>query len=218
MINIDYLRQLEKDSRSLSPRAKFGLMSPWDKLALHHIAQSLPNNAIILEVGSFLGASAAIMSHACPTATVYSIDKFDDTVAVSVKGQDRINLVSAALGAGVPWTVKSMQASVKDYPNIKFLKGSSPQDFQNWDIEIDLYHEDSDHSLPNIRNNLQFWSSRVKPNGLIICHDYRPYLPVDDSNRCPDVEISINELTTTGVAKLLVHVSQFAILQKTDNS
>jgi len=216
VINIDYLKQLGEDSKlSLSPRAKFGLMNPWDKLALHHIAQSLPKNAIILEVGSFLGASAAIMSHACPTATVYSIDKFDDTVEVTLKGQDRINLVSAALGAGIPWTVKSMQASVKEYPNIKFLKGSSPYDFQNWDIEIDLYHEDGNHTLPTVQDNLQFWSGKVKPGGLILCHDYKPDLPVDDASRCPDVEISIDELIATGVAKFVLQVSHFAILQKT---
>ena len=214
MINIDYLKQIAADSKSLSPRAKFGLMSPWDKLTLHHVAQSLPNNATILEVGSFLGASAAIMSHACPTAKVYSIDKFDDTVAVSVKGQDRIDLVAAALGPNVPWTVDTVQHSVKDYPNIKFFKGSSPHDFQEWDIEIDLYHEDGNHRLPIVWENLQFWSGKVKPNGLIICHDYRPGLPINDARRCPDVETAINKLIKTGVAKFLLHVSQFAILQK----
>jgi len=218
MIDINYLSKIASDSKSLSPRSRFGLMSPWDRLVLHHVAQSLPDNATILEVGSFLGASAAIMSHACPTAKVYSIDKFDDTVPVSVKGQDRINLVTDALGIGVPWTVESMQASVKDYPNIKFFKGSSPRDFQDWDIEIDLYHEDGNHRLPTVRDNLQFWSSKVKPNGLIICHDYRPYLPITDAKRCPDVETSIDELVTAGVAKFLLQVSQFAILQKIDNS
>ena len=217
MINIDYLRQLETDSRSLSSRARFGLMSPWDRIVLHHVAQSLPDNATILEVGSFLGASAAIMSHACPTAKVYSIDKFDDTVAVSVKGQDRINLVAAALGIDVSWNVDTVQASVKDYPNIKFFKGSSPWDFQDWDIEIDLYHEDGNHRLPAVRDNLQFWTNKVKPNGLIMCHDYRPYLPVTDAKRCPDVETSIDELINSGKAKFLLQVSQFAILQKIDN-
>jgi hypothetical protein len=199
----------------LSPRAKFGLLAPYDKIVLHHIARSLPDTATILEVGSFLGASAAIMSHANPTATVYSIDKFDDTVEVSLKGQDRIDLVAAALGPGVSWTIDTVQHSVKEYPNIKFLKGSSPYDFQDWDIEIDLYHEDGNHTLPTVQDNLQFWSGKVKPGGLILCHDYKPDLPVDDASRCPDVEISIDELIATGVAKFVLQVSHFAILQKT---
>ena len=79
MIDLDYLQKIARDSQDLPPRARLGLMNPYDRLVLHHVAQSLPNNATILEVGSFLGASAVIMSHACPTAQVYSIDQFDDS-------------------------------------------------------------------------------------------------------------------------------------------
>jgi hypothetical protein len=190
-------------------------MTPYDNIVLHHVAESLSDNAIILEVGSFLGASASIMSHANPTATVYSIDKFDDAVEVSVKGQDRIDLMAAALGPDVPWTMDTVQHSVKDYPNIKFLKGSSPYDFQDWNIELDLYYEDGNHRLPTIRDNLQFWCDKVKPRGLIMCHDYRPYLPIDHAKRCVDVETSIEELISMGKAKLLIHTSQYAILLKT---
>lgn len=215
MINIGYLKQIAIDIRSLSPRAKFGLLAPYDKIVLHHIARSLPDNSIILEVGSFLGGSAAIMSHANPTATVYSIDKFDDAVEVSRKGQDRIDLVAAALGPGVSWTIDTVQHSVKDYPNIKFLKGSSPYDFQDWDIEIDLYYEDGNHTLPTVQDNLQFWSGKVKPGGLILCHDYRPHLSSDDARRCPDVENSVHELINSGKVKFVLQVSHFAILQKT---
>jgi len=215
VINIKYLKQLGEDLRSLSPRYKFGLLTPSDMIVLHHVAESLPDNSIILEVGSFLGGSAAIMSHANPTAKVYSIDKFDDAVEVSRKGQDRIDLVTAALGPNVPWTVDTVQNSVKDYPNIKFLKGSSPYDFQDWDIEIDLYYEDGNHKLPTIRDNLQFWCDKLKPRGLIMCHDYRPYLPRDHAQRCVDVETSIDELISMGKAKLLIHTCQYAILLKT---
>ena len=214
MIDFDYLQKITTDALYISSRAAFALMHPTDRLILHHIAKNLPNNATVVEVGGFCGGSAAIMSNACPTAKIYSLDIFDNTVKVSATGKARDDIFASALGENVPWTVDAVQASMIDYPNVKFFKGCSPYDFQDWDIELDLYHEDGNHTLPAVLDNMKFWGNKVKPGGLILCHDYRPFLPMGSPLKCPDVEFTVDQLVNSGRVKFIMRAGQFAVLEK----
>jgi hypothetical protein len=230
MIDLDYLQKISGDSMHLPYLSKYGLMDSYDKLILLNIASSLPDNSVVLEVGSFLGASAAIISSACPGATVYSLDTFDAKFldAVQRRGIDkntrakddstwlnRQQLVTELVEKPSNWTIEHItNVYAVKFPNIKFIQGSSPRDFLNWDIMLDLYHEDGDHTMPAIANNLEFWGTKVKSGGLIVCHDYRPYLPPGHVLRCEDVEIAVAQVIASGTAELLANVGQFAILKK----
>ena len=45
---------------------------------ISQIAQDLPDNATIVEVGSLFGRSSVVWALSAPTATVYCIDRYED--------------------------------------------------------------------------------------------------------------------------------------------
>ena len=71
-----------------------------------------------------------------------------------------------------------------DCVNIVALPGYSPTDLTDWNLPLDIYFDDSVHTNPVFRQNLEFWLQHVKPNGILCGHDH--------SSQFPDI---VNEVT-----------------------
>ena len=199
-----------------SPLKKFALSDPPDKFILHRLAKLLPANSVVVEVGTYLGASMAVMSHANINLEIHAYDLFD----VGNYSPNQPELFENSLGTGKLRTLENVGEFLKFYPNIQLHKvDHGPVAF---DRQIDLFIEDSTHRDPQLSWSLHNWLPKVKTNGLALLHDYRPWKDLGSKGRFPDVELQVETLTKTGNWNFLGSVQSeyfnvpgsYAILQK----
>jgi len=68
-----------------------GWMAEDDLKVIEELASKVPQNGIIVEIGSFAGRSSYAWSKSCdPSVTVFCIDKWDSTERLSQAGSDSI--------------------------------------------------------------------------------------------------------------------------------
>jgi predicted O-methyltransferase YrrM len=180
---------------------EFSLTTLEEKNALYNAIAQL-TNPIIVEVGTYLGGSAAIMATSNPTAKIYTYDLYD--------GRDndplfKEELLEKSLGLGVPRNLETVSNLLSEYTNI-FLHRSrflNTESF-NWNGDpIDVYFDDGDHYAPGLNRNLEYWLPKLKKGGLMIFHDHRPHLPLSNPLRWPAVEEAVHRLSTQGYTKVL---------------
>ena len=198
--------------KDMSPEHIWSLTHITEKRALSWLAERLAKDSLVVEVGSFMGCSAAIMAHANPGIQIKSIDLFD-TLDDSVRNDMQIyyasqykDRVDSFLGEDCRRTRDNVAQRLAHYTNIEFIQGQSPDEFTDTGLDnIDVYFEDANHHNPGLASNLNFWLPRVKPGGLVVLHDYRPWLPEryvvkihDSIQRFPDVEGHVRQLMGQG--------------------
>jgi hypothetical protein len=189
---------------------------------LSWIAKKLPKNSQVIEIGTYLGVSAAIMAYSNPDINIKSIDSYDwadNNFFFQIINNEK---TKQFLNENAPYNIGHIKNRWNKFKNLEFIKARSPYDFADtqWP-EIDLYFEDGSHINPHIMNNVTYWSKWVKKGGLIIIHDYRPYLDESYNHikrnkpplRWPDVESAVNNLIDQGYIKLGT-VSSLIILRK----
>jgi len=134
-----------------------------DAVVLNKYANNLPENAVIVEIGTYLGWSAVLLAMASPdTAHIWTID---NEAGRQIQhwlepGQEYGDLVES--------TFEEMGYDDK----ITFLCGDSIE--VDWlpDCEIDLLFVDGDHSYEGALADLIRWAPKVKLGGYMLCHDY----------------------------------------------
>ncbi len=195
--------------------------------ALDWIARLLEPGSLAVEVGCFLGCSAAIMANANAQIKVIGLDLFDQPGAPdSIQGHYQRKyqqLIDEFLAQ--PNSIRSLDRvsqRLSHYTNLEFRQGRNPEDFAHTELEnIDLFFEDADHSTPRLRMSLDHWLPRVRSGGLVLLHDYKPWLPKTHdykinnwpNKRFPDVELECHRLIQEGY-RLEGTVHSLAILRK----
>lgn len=156
------------------------------------LASSVPEYGIVVEVGSLYGLSAWHISKSIPkTATLFCIDPFERTES-NIEFEKRVK---------APYFCReSFDIFTADCPNIVVLQGWSPDVCRGWQVPIDMYFDDAFHTNPVTKWNIDFWSERVKPGGIVCGHDYSSIFPdvIDNAdqlarkwNTCIHVEESL---------------------------
>jgi hypothetical protein len=189
--------------------SRFALMELEEKLLLKQLSTNLAAHSIIGEVGCYLGGTAAIMADANPQVQVHSFDSFDQT---PFHPRDRI-ILDKCLGRGKERTIDNVRARV-NRPNLTIHQGHSPQDFQMWDQPIDMYFEDGTHHDPSFRDNICFWTSKLKQGGILVIHDYRPWLPTTDRLHWPDIITLVQELKASTTWRFLAQAHSMVVFKK----
>jgi hypothetical protein len=169
------------------------LMSPAQIPVLRNLMRMLKPHSVVVEVGSFCGGSAKISLEILdPTTRYYCIDH-------SWKHELQYPEHALLWLSDDPWTmtldvnfnVKSYSTGfafakyyLRDHKNVQLLPLDSPNDISWWAEPIDIYYDDSDHSNPGFRHNLNFWVPLVKSGGIISGHDYSDSFPdiIKESN------------------------------------
>ena len=177
------------------PLQHYGLMNYDEKFLLIQLSRSLAPNSVIVEVGSYLGSSAAIMSKANPEVDIHCFDPFEDSDSRQVDGW-RNTFLAQALGPNTPRTLEGVQTLLQDYPRIQLHQGYSPWDFLDWNTPVDLYFEDGMHQNPEFAANIDFWSSKIKVGGLMAIHDHRYWLEPGVPLHYQDIIDRVAELGT----------------------
>jgi len=134
---------------------------------LWDVATAAPDDATIVEIGSFHGRSAIVLAlGAGARAHVWAIDPH----AGSDRGPGEIR---GSLDSGerdkVTFHANLAAAGVAD--RVEHLRRFS--DMAHGDVEgaIDLLHVDGAHRYAPARNDISDWGARVPPGGRMLIHD-----------------------------------------------
>ncbi len=130
-----------------------------ERVLLFELAGSLPTNASIVEIGSYLGASTCFLAAGVRPhkGTVYAIDTWTNT----------------GMSDGVYDTYRDFLHSIVPLrDSIVPLRGLSTEISINFDQPIDLLFVDGDHSYEAVRSDLEVWLPKLKSGALVVLHDF----------------------------------------------
>ena len=154
--------------------------------ALAEIAHSLEGDAVIVEIGSFLGSSTVFLAGTRKlhgAGRVHCVDPFDGSGdSFSVPHYDAI---IQTLGAGSPrehFDRNIRAAGLSDW--VEVHPGKAEQVATGWNLPIDLLVFDGDQSPAGVRAAYAGWSPWLKEGGVIALHNSDPheYAPEHDGH------------------------------------
>lgn len=154
-----------------------GQVSEFQLRAIECVAALVPPGGHVIEVGSLFGCSSWAWARSVdPSVTVHCIDPWEKNEGVR----------PMEARYGVAYGIEQFRAFTADCPNIVAHQGYSPMQFLDWALPVDLYYEDAVHTNPILAQNLDFWSARLAPAGILCGDDFRP--------RFPDVRSGVHQL------------------------
>jgi len=143
-----------------------GYMTDEDLDWLHQTVLTLPNDAIIVELGSFQGRSTVAMGAACVGTHrhLYCIDKWEG-VFPGASGEN----IDAAAAFDV------FQTNIEHSDLEKFItpiKGTTQDIVGSFSMVIDLLFIDASHFFQDVLDDIVAWTPKVKLGGIISGHDW----------------------------------------------
>jgi predicted O-methyltransferase YrrM len=129
-----------------------------EKRHLYNAARALAPGSIVVELGSYLGASAC---------------------ALAEGGRNRIKLfcvdtwLNDAMSEGAKDTYETFKENVRQYGNVIIsIRGRTDEIARQFKTAVDLLFIDADHSYEAVKADLAGWLPRLRPGALIILHDW----------------------------------------------
>ncbi|MCK9370343.1 class I SAM-dependent methyltransferase [Candidatus Dojkabacteria bacterium] len=122
-----------------------------EKQVLYEEASKIPDNGIIVDIGTCDGASAFIMALANPNSQVWTIDP----------------------KVGPNFLTKREKLGLED--RVHFINDTSNNASFDWKKEIDLLFIDGVHSTQGILDDINNWAKYVKNCSIVLLHDYLWY-------------------------------------------
>ena len=164
-----------------------GFLSFPDLKALYKLSSSLPENSIIVEIGSLHGKSSVQLARSSPTSTVYCFDFWNGHhIKLTPDGPfKRQN------------TIKNFKFFTQNYPNIKPKQITvSPHGAEWGDQLVDMVFIDAEHINPSDWDIIEYWLPKIKKGGILSGHDYHVEFP-DVIENVRKLEKMLNQLVTT---------------------
>jgi predicted O-methyltransferase YrrM len=137
----------------------FTHLTKQERLLLLNLSRNLSGNPVIVEVGSYLGASACFLATGArlKRGKVYAVDTWTN-IAMSDEPRD---------------TYDEFISNTKPLENwIVPLRGLSTELASRFHEEIDLLFIDGDHSYKAVHADLEAWLPKLKDGGIVAFHDY----------------------------------------------
>lgn len=140
-----------------------GQITPKEVQRLHDLASSLPENALIVEIGSYTGKSSVAIASGMPkSATLMCIDPWLQLHRETEQGYETIQ------------TVKTHSDRTSEYhPRVIQVIGF-PLQVAKYVGQIDMLSIDSVKKYEQIKEIWDAWLPKVKKGGVIASHDYLP--------------------------------------------
>jgi predicted O-methyltransferase YrrM len=136
----------------------FTHMTKQELLALYRLVLNLSSGSIIVEIGSYLGASTCFLAAGASElgGKVYCVDTWQNE----------------GMTEGSRDTFSIFYRNTTKYRNfIKPLRGKSIQIAESFSEKIDLLFIDGDHSYEGTKSDVESWLPHLKSGGLVIMHD-----------------------------------------------
>jgi predicted O-methyltransferase YrrM len=149
-----------------------GLLVPGQEEWLFRAAQSLPDSARIVEIGSFKGRSTVCLGYAClgTRRQVFSIDRFKG-VYQDVEGREQLE---SAFEGGFfdEWRANIERNGLLEY--VTPLVGHSQEIACIWRAPIHMLFIDGSHRFEDVMADFAGFYPYLVPNGLVALHDVTP--------------------------------------------
>ena len=129
---------------------------------ISELIESLPSDAVMVEIGTGGGRVTALLAYACvgTERRVYTIDSGEE------KNRYRWNRdpreVIKGLGLG---------------PYVKFIEGKSQEIWKDFNGPIDFLFIDGSHRYRDVLADIVHWYPLIKKGGIISGHDFDPNCP-----------------------------------------
>lgn len=130
-----------------------------EKLLLYKLAFELEPASVIVELGSYLGASSTFLAAAAKErgSIVYCVDTW----------------TNEAMTEGPRDTYAEFMFNTQRYAEqIRPLRGRSLKVAKKFLEPVDLLFLDADHSYRACRSDTEAWLPKVKPGGIVVFHDF----------------------------------------------
>ena len=129
-----------------------------EKLLLYRLARGLPEGSEVVEIGSYLGASTALLAAGCGPrgCRVTAVDTWQND----------------AMSEGAWDTFETFTCNTAPYRDtITVLRGMSADVAPGFNRSIDLLFVDANHAYAGCKVDLVNWLPKVKAGGMVVCHD-----------------------------------------------
>lgn len=137
-----------------SPEEVFGYIS---RLEGEELAR-LCKDKVVVEIGSFHGKSANYIAPVAKKLTCI------DTFAANEGGQYQHE---------EPQTLTEFKKNTEEFDNIEIIVGRSENVHDRIpNASIDVLFIDGDHTYESVSNDLRNYLPKLKPDGVVCCHDY----------------------------------------------
>lgn len=154
--------------------------------ALIRAAYRLPDHAVIVEIGSFLGSGSILLAGARKlrrSGQLHCVDPFDasgDTF--SVPEYERILGHYSGASQIEMFLANVRKAGVANWLSVH--RGQAEQIGSSWNVPIDMLFMDGDQSPEGVAAAFESWSPWLKPNAVLALHnsDERVYAEGHDGH------------------------------------
>lgn len=129
-----------------------------EKLFLYKSALKLKPGSVIVEIGSYLGASTTFLAAGAKErrSLIYCVDTWKNE----------------AMSEGSKDTFSKFEENTKRFNNIIPLRGKSAKIGRKFNKKINLLFIDGDHSYKAVKLDLKTWLPHTKKGTVLIMHDY----------------------------------------------
>jgi MMP 1-O-methyltransferase len=157
-----------------------------EAVELAHVCYALPHNAVVVEVGAFLGCATVLMAGARKlknSGEVHCVDSFD------ASGDAFSAPVYSEIAASRPNSLRTrFDENIRAANLSGWVKVHQCHDWEIagvWSTPIDLLVLDADHSQQGAEAIYERWSSHLKIGGIIAVHNSAPgdYAPEHGGSR-----------------------------------
>jgi len=140
-----------------------GWMSETDLQFLYEEALKVPEDGVIVELGSWLGRSTAAIIMGAKTRNIFSVDTWQGCGLELLSAKDRAYVLESFRYNMMTFTgfVPTIYNRTTDEASRNFTRKS-----------IDLLFLDGDHLQPQVYRDLVTWLPKMKDNGIFAGHDW----------------------------------------------
>ena len=146
-----------------------GFLRPVEARALYRFARQVPDDAIIVEIGSWKGRSTYCLARGLRSGRVYAIDLF---VKSGSPGNEKFYESHAGDEPILDQFCRNMQRL--DVADKVVPRRGRAEDFRGEFPAIDLLFIDGNHTLEACRSDFECYAPHVKSGGYVLFHDYDP--------------------------------------------
>lgn len=179
-------------------RDAFRYLFPDELPSLKQLAQSLPLNPLVINIGAGSGTSGLAFLESRPDLRLVTIDVQEENSPLGCLYAER-DVVQRA-GLWDTWGVRYWQrhADSKDVG-------------AEWVAQdVDMVFVDGEHSYEGCAGDIEIWLPNIKPGGIIAVHDYAKSYILPNPNGphpkpWPGVDEAVDELLV-GTYPLILHV------------